>query len=267
MNRVRIVYTMRPRVLEKQRAIELRRKGWSYNQILQKIPVAKSSLSLWLTHTPLSENEKRLLKERREESISLGRLKAAAAHRANREERDRLLFEVMRSDFARYKHEILFQIGIALYWAEGAKRSSSFMFMNSDSDMTNIMLDWIERYFSLKRNQVRVRLYIHKPYAHEHCEERWSKEINVPLSRFNKTIFKPTGLLVKKRPDYKGCLRIEITKGLPLRKMKFLTQLFLEEYKKNGRVTHAAPVAQWIEHLPSKQGVPGSSPGRRTKQT
>lgn len=36
------------KIEEKQRAIELRRDGLSYNEILKLIPVAKSTLSVWL---------------------------------------------------------------------------------------------------------------------------------------------------------------------------------------------------------------------------
>lgn len=228
-------------VREKEQAIELRKKGLSYKEILKIVPVAKSSLSLWLKNTPLSINEKRLLKERINNNVSRGQLKAAAAHRANREERDHLLVQEMRALFNQYKHNPLFLIGIMLYWAEGSHRSSSFLFTNSDADMVNVMLDWIENYFHLSRQQIGVRLYLHKPFAHEHCEERWSREIGVPISRFKKTIFKPTGKLVKKRPDYKGCLRVEITNGLAARKMDFLTDIFLADYKKTSKVMDKRP--------------------------
>ncbi len=228
-------------VLEKQRAIELRKKGYSYNEILREIDVAKSSLSLWLKDTPLSENEKRLLKTRIRGRLTLGRLKAAAAHRANREKRDRLLFEAIKKLFYQYKNEPLFFMGIILYWAEGSHRSSSFIFTNSDPDMMNVMLDWTERYFNLPRAQTKVRLYVHKPYAHERCEEYWSQKIKVPLLQFQKTIFKPTGKLIKKRPNYKGCLRIEITNGLAVRRMSFLIRLFLDDYRKNGNVVGTPP--------------------------
>lgn len=232
---------MRWKVLEKAYALGLRKKGYSYNEILKRVPVSKSSLSLWLRDSALSDDEKRLLKDRVSGNISRGRLKAAAALRANRELRDKALFTSMQELYQRFKDERLFQLGIALYWAEGSKKGSGFLFVNSDSDMMNIMLDWLERFYGLKRAQVRVRLYIHKPYAHEHCEERWSREIGVPLSQFNKTSYKPTGKLVKKRADYKGCLRIELSKDLALRRMTFLMSLFLDDYKKSSTIPILRP--------------------------
>lgn len=236
MNRVNMLIDMQLLVREKNRAIELRKKGFSYREILRTVHVSKSSLSAWLKDTPLSENERRLLKDRIHGNITRGRLKAAAALRANREQRDRILFSKMETLFKKHKHEYLFLIGIALYWAEGTHRSNFFAFTNSDPEMVSVLLDWIERYFQLERKEIKVRLYIHKPYAHEHCEEHWSKRIHVPIKNFKKTIFKPSGRLVKKRPEYKGCLRVELTNGLAHRKITFLIRLFLDDYRKSGKV-------------------------------
>lgn len=227
---------MVPKVIEKAYAVALRKKGLSYNEILRKVPVTKSTLSLWLRDTALSEDEKRMLKDRRAQSTNRGILKAAASHRANRENRDKILFEEMRSLYEKSRHESLFLIGISLYWAEGTKRANFFAFVNSDFEMTRMMLDWIERYFSIPREFVGARLYLHKPFAHESHEERWAKEIGIPRNRFKTTIFKPTGKLVKKRPDYRGCLRLEITSGLAIRKMQFLIRIFLDDYAKGSKV-------------------------------
>ena len=40
---------------EKAKAIRLRRKGKSYNEILEKVPVAKSTLSRWLRDVSLAK--------------------------------------------------------------------------------------------------------------------------------------------------------------------------------------------------------------------
>lgn len=219
---------MKKLVQEKEHAIALRKKGLSYNEILKQIPVAKSSLSLWLKDLPLTPSEKAVLRRRKNSNISKGRIKAAAAHRKNRLEREKIIFREAEKEFRTFVKEPLFQVGLALYWAEGAKRSTVFGFANSDPEMIRAMLQWMKRYFNLDPNTIPVRLYLHKPYAHEHCEEYWSREIGVPLANFKKTVFKPTGLLVKKRPNYKGCLRIEYCKVAYFKKLKFWQQMFIE---------------------------------------
>jgi len=225
---------MKALVQQKERAIEFRKKGLSYREILERVPVAKSSLSLWLSDLPLTVNEKNYLKSRKDSNISRGRIRAASTNRMHRLERERELLLVARDEFSKYRDQILFHVGVALYWAEGSKRSSQFQFTNSDPAMVNIMLDWIDRYVvGMSRQEVGLRLYVHKPYAHERCEEYWSKMLDVSLLNFKKTIYKPSGLGVKKRPNYKGCIRIEMPRSITyLRKMQFWQNMLVEYYKK-----------------------------------
>jgi len=223
---------MKEKVREKEKAIQLRKKGYSYKDILKEVPVAKSSLSLWLKDVHLTDSEKKYLKSRRDKNITRGRIKAASVLRGNRLERESLLQEEARREFKSYVGDSLFQVGVALYWAEGAKRNSYFSFSNSDTNMTNLMLLWIEKYLNISRDDINACLYIHKPYAHERCEEHWSRETNIPLNNFRKTIYKPTSRLVKKRPNYKGVLRISVTRKAPLLKMKFWIHMLSRHYNK-----------------------------------
>ena len=252
-------------VQEKKRAIELRQSGKSYRDILAEVYVAKSTLSMWLKDLPLTKTEKAALKNRKNDNISRGRIKAAAANHSRKLARDAVVFQEAKEEFSEKVCNPFFAVGIALYWAEGAKRNWGFGFVNSDGDMMRIMVLWIEEFLRFPKERIRARLYAHKIYASEDCEKYWSEITGIPLANFRKTIYKPTGLLVKKRPNYKGCLRIELDKASYLRKMIFWQQMLIGVYGKRGYLVTNAPVAQRIEHLPSKQGVPGSSPGGRTR--
>lgn len=222
---------MRPLYLEREKATELRKKGYTYRDILNEIPVAKSTLSLWLKDTPLTEIEKRLLKWRGEKNISRGRVRAAASLRQLRKDRDKETYKASLKEFQLNKTNPLFQLGIGLYWAEGAKRSSSFAFTNSDPNMIRIMIFWIEKFLGIRREEIKMRLYVHKPYVHEDCESYWSKESGIPLKNFGKTILKPSsGLQVKKRPNYKGCVRVEIGPVKYLRKLLYWQKMLIEHY-------------------------------------
>ena len=57
---------------EKQRAITLRKQGLSYNEILKKVPVSKSSLSLWLRSVGLAKEQKQRLTEKKLTSMKRG---------------------------------------------------------------------------------------------------------------------------------------------------------------------------------------------------
>lgn len=225
---------MRALITERNTADRLRREGLSYKEILKQVPVAKSTLSLWLQKMPLSEAEKSILKRRRESNISIGRIRAAASLHNLRLARDAALLVMARKEFEVFRKDPFFYVGLSLYWAEGSKRSNMFSFTNSDSDMMFVMLNWMKRFLEVDKNEVHARLYIHKPYAHENLEQHWSHVTGIPFSNFRKTVYKPTSLLIKKRPGYIGCLRIEIGKVAYFRKYVFWQKMMLEDYKKQG---------------------------------
>ncbi len=220
---------MVPKLIEKNRAIELRRQGLSYKEILKEVLVSKSSLSLWLKDFPLTAEEKIFLRKRKEGNITRGRIRAGAVHRRNRLIREKEYFISAKTIFKQYKDDPLFHIGIALYWAEGARRHNQFLFTNSDYEMALVMIHWLEKFVQRERITLRYRLYIHKPYAHEHLEALWMKKLGVSEAQFVKTVYKPTNLGVKKRPGYIGCLRIEVPKSHALLcQMKFWQSMQFE---------------------------------------
>lgn len=229
-----IIICMTPKVRERDQVIALRKKGYSYREILKEVPVSKSSISLWLKDSPLTDVEKKILSSRRNADISRWRLRAAASRRVKWEKVNQELYQVSKEEFDRYVGSPFFQLGLALYWAEGAKRNTSFAFTNSDVEMVRIMIRWMETFLGVSKEDMHPRLYLHKPYAHENCEEYWAKFTGLPLSSFRKTIYKPTSLLVKKRPNYKGCIRIGLGKVSHLRKLIFWQQLIIEHYRKAG---------------------------------
>lgn len=223
---------MKSKVQEKDRVLSLRKKGLTYSEILKIVPVSKSSVSLWLKDSPLTTNEKHLLRNRREKGVLRGRLRAAASLHQARIERDKVLHKESLRTFVKYVADPLFQVGISLYWAEGSKRTNCFGFINSDTDMIKLMLVWIRTFLITSEDEIRMRVYTHKAFADEKHEQIWSKDLGIPLDRFGKTIYKTQGLQVKKRPQYRGCVRIELGKVAHLRRMRFWQEMLIEHYKK-----------------------------------
>ena len=225
---------MKAKVQEKEDAIRLRQKGYSYIDILREIPVAKSTLSGWLKDLPLTDEEKLSLKKRKDGNINRGRIKSSAALRRNRLNREKIVLEEAKIEFKNSYTEPFFQVGIALYWAEGSKTSNLFAFTNSDPEMIFLMIRWIKRFLGVNKNDLILSLYIHKPYAHENLEDFWSEITGISTNDFNKTIYKATNFNFKKRPSYKGCLRIRVRKSRSmLLKMKMWQNMLTREYRKS----------------------------------
>jgi hypothetical protein len=224
---------MKKLVQEKEKAVELRRKGLSYKEILKQVPVAKSSLSLWLKDLPLTKDEKTVLKDRTDSNISHGRIKAASELRNRRLERERVWLEEAKTSFQTSRNDPLFHAGIALYWAEGSKTDSMWSLINTDVDLVLTMLSWLRNYTQVSSDDIYFRLYAHKPYAHENLEAWWQKRLEAGPEQFLKTVYKETKHLVKQKAGHHGCIRIEVRKSRHLFcKMKFYKEMVVEYYKK-----------------------------------
>ena len=198
------------RLQEKRRAIELRKMGMSYNEILKDIShVSKSTLSRWLANLSLTKKEKEKLQKKLKQKISIGLLKAAQTLRNNKIKRIKNIYCSAKKLFVKHHNDPFFISGLMLYWAEGAKTNQQVIFVNSDYRLIILMLKWLRKYVKVDEKQIRLRLYIHKIYAHEKHEQFWQKLIaDVPKKQFLKTVYKPATHGFKRNPDYKGCMRV-----------------------------------------------------------
>jgi hypothetical protein len=223
---------MNSNVQIKNTAINLRKKGWSYSEIVKELKVAKGTLSGWLKDVFLSDQQLSALNDRLTDKISRGRLQASIALRARRMVRERDVFLEAEKEFDRFIRDPFFGIGLSLYWAEGAKKNTYFAFMNSDPAMHVLMRKWIKIFLKIEDTAQKYRLYIHEPYKHENCESYWAKILGVKEESLQRTIYKPTPHKVKKNLDYKGCLRLSITRIDVLRKVIAWQKLLIKYYSK-----------------------------------
>lgn len=209
---------MKARLKDKYRAIELRKKGFTYKDIMKEIPVSKSLLSGWFRFLELSPEEEKELEKRAQENRDNGNSRAAISNRRKRIEREKIALEEAKKIFQNFKNEPNFVLGIGLYWAEGSKRSSGVQFMNSDPQMIRFMIFWLKKYMNIPEKEIFLRIYTHEDFKLEKYEEFWENEIKFPRTQFKKTIYKSNQRhgVFKKNPFYKGCARIEIAKSMPL---------------------------------------------------
>lgn len=212
-------------------AIALRKEGKSYNEILNEVPVAKSTISNWLRGINLTEQQYIDLNSRLKDRRARGRLRTGIALTAKRLVRENKVYAEAEKEFRLNIRDTLFSAGILLYWAEGAKKNNYFAFVNSDQDMVALMIQWIRRYFPSESLLLKYRLFIHLPYKNENCEEYWAHFLGIPVSSFEKTIYKPTPHITKKNFGYKGCIRVTITRIDVLRKMIAWQKLLIQYYK------------------------------------
>jgi len=177
---------------ERIKARELRRQGVSVKEIAGRLNIAKSTVSLWVRDIILTQEQLEKLYKRMLKGAEKGRTLGALKQKQDRLKRIedskkkgcRVLSSLSRKEF--------FIAGIALYWAEGKKKTRNVSFCNSDPMLVKFMINWLKQSFGIPVE--RLRGYVGINEIHKKREERvtkyWSKITGIPLSQFTKTSFK-----------------------------------------------------------------------------
>jgi hypothetical protein len=221
---------MTARLIEKNKAIELRKQGMTYSEIVQVVPVSRGLLSYWFRELELSKEEKENIASRMVDRRGKGMLKSISTNRKLRLDREIVAFEDAKNIFKEKCSNSRFLIGVALYWAEGAKKHYNFQFVNSDPEMITFMYNWIQKYLKVENSKIRCRLFIHKIPGYENIESFWAGKLGLQPSTFQRTIHKPTKHKVKKNPDYKGCMSLRVTNVYVFRLMRAWQKLLIQYY-------------------------------------
>ena len=203
----------------KNKAIKLRKDGKSYSEILKHIPVAKSTLSLWLRSVNLSKRQK--------QSLTLKKLQAAwrggEAKKRDRIERSKKIIEQAKMEIDKITKRDLLLLGTMLYWAEGCKEKeynpgTGTIFCNSDFLMIKLYLKWLKDCLFISEDRLVFEIYIHETHKDniENVRHFWSEKTGFPVALFKKVCFKKNkinGNRKNKGLKYNGLLRITVRKS------------------------------------------------------
>ncbi len=225
---------MKLRLEDKNKAIRLRISGKSYSEIMSAIPnLSKSTLSGWLKNIKFTPDQKTQLDKHLEEISCNARVRTAWRKREEREKRIKEIFKNAEKEFPELLKNPFFLIGLVLYWAEGNRNKEIFQFTNSDPNAIKVMMRWLTKICGISKEKIKIRIYIHKIYAHENCEYFWSQITGIPVFNFQKTIYKPTPHKIKRNPDYKGCVQLRISKSAFFWKVIGWLNNLIKEYQIN----------------------------------
>jgi len=200
----------------KERAIDLRKQGLSYREIMNEIPVAKSTLSEWLHSVGLSKHQKQRLTQKKLASAKRG---AEAKHR-RRIVLIQKIIDTAKKDVGTISKRELWLIGTMLYWAEGSKEKdycpgSRVAFTNSDPNMVVVFLRWLKQSCGKTFTDITLDIYIHELQKNRTAEiiDFWSKTIEYPVAYFQHIYYKKGNPNTKRKNvghSYHGVLKINV---------------------------------------------------------
>lgn len=214
-------------------ARELRKKGLSFSEIIEKIPkLSKSTLNGWLKDIELSQKQKNRLLARIRTGADKGRLKGAFANHQKRIEITKSIISVSRVEAQEKIADPFFITGVMLYWAEGDKTQERVGFTNADPMMIRFMMKWFRKICNVPESKFRIYLSIMTLHDQNESEKYWSQITGIPLARFNKTHIKPTLLRGRRNPSYMGTCRIVISDKNLFRRITGWRLGLLENFEK-----------------------------------
>lgn len=200
---------------EKSSAIKLRKRGFSYSEIMQQVPVAKSTLSLWLKNIGLAKTQKQRLTKKKLAASKKGGL-FRKIQRINETSAIKSKSSRQIKEIANYE---LMLIGATLYWAEGAKQkehnpSVGVLFSNSDLEMMKLFLKFLKKICNIEKNNVSFELFIHKTADSKRARQWWVSGLKIKPESLQKVYFKNTPTQKTKRKniskEYHGQLRVVV---------------------------------------------------------
>ncbi|WP_394816426.1 hypothetical protein [Streptomyces lancefieldiae] len=213
-------WTKRPNAKDdlRDRARELRLRGWTYDQIQVELGCSKSSISLWVRDLPKPERRTRT----REEASAIARRGWEAKLRVREEERQQTMRQASQEMGTMTDRE-LFAAGVALYWAEGAKskpysRRERVTFVNSDPNVISVFLAWL-KLLRVDPASLRFAVQIHETADVAGAEAFWAAHVGIGTSDLLKTTLKrhnPSTNRKNTDQSYRGCLRIDVRGGADL---------------------------------------------------
>ncbi len=164
----------------------MRLAGASYSQIKTRIPVSKSSLSLWLRDMPLSEARVRELRDFSATRIERYR----ETRRRTREDRWALVRLKATRDIGLLNERELLLTGLFLYWGEGGKtKPGTTSISNSDPAMILFFMRWLAL-LGVPKGKLRVHVHLYSDMDIAFELTYWSNMLALPLSAFRKPYIK-----------------------------------------------------------------------------
>lgn len=185
------------RFKDRQKAIELRLQGKSYNQIRTLLQTSKSTLSDWLHDYPLTKEQLHSLQHNQ---ISIERYRETRLRK--KELRLKKIYEIQKQKIFPLSLRDIFIAGMFLYWGEGTKtRNAEIGVSNTDPSIIKFFIRWATSCLGVLKNQMVVRLHLYNDMNINKEIEFWSKKIGIPRSQFRNHYIKQSS---STRINYKG---------------------------------------------------------------
>ena len=212
-----------------KRAIELRKLGYSYTDIIKELKVSRASVSNWVKNIRLTESEKVNLEKNLKNKIKRGRMNSTIAVRSKKIFKEKIAYDNAEKEYEKFSKDPFFMLGLGLYWAHGLKKGNYFQFVNHNYSVLKIILLWMKKYLNITKTIPRYRLFINISHRNGEYEDIWAKNMDISRKLFQKTVYTNSVKNVNDR-EYKGSLAIIVSKVDVFRKIIAWQKILIRYY-------------------------------------
>ncbi|MFM2424267.1 MAG: hypothetical protein RLZZ70_658 [Candidatus Parcubacteria bacterium] len=178
----------------KNKAIQLRKAGYSYSYIHEKTGLSKSTLSYHLATIPFVAN-KFTIKQK-----SQALLTSVKSKQIKKVSDIQKAVKEAHVDISNITNRDLFMLGIALYIGEGSKTQNTVRLVNSDIRVIKLFIQWLE-VLNVPRSHIAVRIHGYPDTSLKDAIQYWSNGIKIPGSQFQRACIDRRSNKNSKRKD------------------------------------------------------------------
>jgi len=212
----------------KEKAIELRKQGYSIKEVAKILGIAKATSSGWLKNIFLQSTAVKRLQQRR----IYGQEKARQIALRKREKIESKLIDNARKIIAKIpkNSDIYTLIAALLFWTEGSKDLNVCLrFTNSDPKMVKLFITSLKESQNFAWHKLKAKLHLHSYHDSATQIKYWSEITGIPAENFLRPYLKPN-TAIRKRNNYPGCIAIYYYDNDLNRRLSALYKAIIEKY-------------------------------------
>jgi hypothetical protein len=213
-------WTRRPNAKDdlRAKARELRLQGLVYNEIVDRLHVSKSSVSLWVRDLPRPVTDEEARRRRTEAAR-----RHWLAEQPRRDARRAAERDAAAAEIGSLSDREILVAGTIAYWCEGSKskpyrRDERVIFMNSDPGLIRFFLRFLDT-AGVPRDDLAFSVSIHENADVEAANRFWQEVTGAQPRQFYKPALKrhnPKTARKNVGDTYHGCLAVRVRRGTRL---------------------------------------------------
>jgi transposase len=217
-------WTRRPRAKDdlRERAVAMRGRGASVDEIADALGVSKSSAYLWTRHLPIAPTPELVTARRRAAAQARAEAQWGQHRRDVVARRAQITLDAEEAVGSLGVRELML-IGAVMYWCEGAKtkpwrKEYRVSFVNSDLGLLRIFLAFVEA-AGMSPSQLIYRVSIHETADAQAATRWWAERLAIPAESMRRPTIKrhkPTTNRYNTGDAYHGCLIVTVPRGREL---------------------------------------------------